>query len=207
MFRTRWPRAVLIAVPGLVLAGFGVVHPAPLDAANAHLWTTLHVLLLPVFPLLAAAQWMLLTPAHPVVKWTGRLAAFGFAVFYDGLDAVAGIGAGAVTAAQNGVTPVTGAVFAIGDTLGYIGAGCFLAANVLITAGIAAHARWRTVPGAVLLLAASVSFVDSHIFWPRGVFTMIGVAVGMFLLAAESGHDSRQPVGNTALDQARLLTN
>jgi hypothetical protein len=38
------------------------------------------------------------------------------------------------------------------------------------------------VPGAVLLLAASVSFLDSHLFWPRGVFTMLAVDVGMFLL-------------------------
>jgi hypothetical protein len=185
---------VLIAAPGLVLAGFGVVHPAPLDAANAHWWATLHILLLPVFPLLAAAQWILLTPTHPVVRWTGRLAAFGFGVFYGGLDAVAGIGAGTVTAAQNAVTPVTGAVFAIGDTLGYIGAGCFLAANLLITAGIAAHARWRTLPGAVLLLAASVSFIDSHIFWPRGVFTMVAVAAGLFLLALRT--DDHPAAGN-----------
>jgi hypothetical protein len=196
VLRTRWLRALLIAAPALVLAGFGVVHPAPLDAANAHWWATLHVLLLPVFPLLAAAQWFLLSPAHPVIRWAGRLAAFGFAVFYGGLDAVAGIGAGTVTAAQNGVTPVTGAVFAIGDTLGYIGAGCFLAANIAVTAGIAPHARWRAIPGAVLLLAASVSFVDSHIFWPRGVFTMIAVAVGMFLLAVESDADPRPAPGS-----------
>jgi hypothetical protein len=190
--------AVLIALPGLVLAGFGVAHPAPLDASNAHWWTTLHVLLLPVFPLLAAAQWILLTPARPVVRWAGRLAAFGFAVFYGGLDAVAGIGAGTVTATQNGVTPVTGAVFMIGDQLGYIGAACFLAANILVTAGIAPHARWRTVPGAVLLLAASVSFIDSHIFWPRGVFTMIGVAAGMFLLALETGIGPQQTTGSAS---------
>ncbi|MFD1050611.1 hypothetical protein ACFQ1S_36335, partial [Kibdelosporangium lantanae] len=91
---------------------------------------------------------------------------------------------------------VTGAVFAIGDTLGYVGAGCFLAANIFVTAGVAPHARWRTVPGAVLLLAASVSFLDSHIFWPRGVFTMIGVAAGMFLLAVESDGGPPQVTGS-----------
>jgi hypothetical protein len=189
VLRTRWLRGVLIALPGLVLAGFGAAHPAPLDAGNAHWWTDLHVLLLPVFPLLAAAQWFLLAPAHPVVRWAGRLAAFGFGVFYGGLDAVAGIAAGTVTAAQGSVTPVTGAVFAIGDQLGYVGAGCFLAASVLITAGIAPHARWRTAPGALLLLAASVSFLDSHIFWPRGALTMAVIAVGMFLLAIAWRHE------------------
>ncbi|SMD26032.1 hypothetical protein [Kibdelosporangium aridum] len=187
MFRTQWSRAILIALPGLLLAGFGAVHPAPLDAANAHWWTTMHVLLLPVFPLLAVAQWVLLAPAHPAVRWTGRVAAFGFAVFYDGLDAVAGIAAGTVTMEQHSVTPITGAVFHIGDLLGYIGAGCFLMANLCITATIAQHVGWRALPGGLLLLAASVSFLDSHIFWPRGVFTMVAVAVGMFLLALAQG--------------------
>ena len=35
-----------------------------------------------------------------------------------------------------------------------------------------------------MLIVAAVSFLDSHIFWPRGVFTMLGIAVGMALLAA-----------------------
>ncbi|MER6798431.1 hypothetical protein ABT262_41580, partial [Amycolatopsis mediterranei] len=80
--------------------------------------------------------------------------------------------------------PVTGAVFGIGDSLGHTGALCFLAANVLIVAEVAREAAWRAAPGAALLLAASVSFYDSHIFWPRGVLTMLAVAAGMFLLAA-----------------------
>ena len=107
---------------------------------------------------------------------------------------MAGIGAGTVVHAQNAVTPVTGAVFGIGDTLGYIGATCFLAANILIVAATARHARWRVVPGAVLLVAASISFLDSHIFWPRGVVTMLGVAAGMswlYLAGGRSAEDRR----------------
>ncbi len=142
----------------------------------------MHILLLPAFLLLAASQWVLLTTAPSWLRWPGRLAAFGFAAFYTGLDAVAGIAAGTVAHAQHGVTPVAGAVFEVGDVLGYIGAGCFLVANVLIVAAVLSQAGLRGVPGAVLLLVASVSFLDSHIFWPRGVFTMIAVAVGMFLL-------------------------
>jgi hypothetical protein len=180
---SRWQRGVLFAVPGLLLAGFGAVHPGNLDAATASWWVTLHVILLPVFPLLALAQWLMLTSAPPWLRWPGRVAAFGFAAFYGGLDAVAGIAAGTVVRAQNGATPVVGAVFAIGDLLGYIGAACFLAAGVSIVAATALRARWRAAPGGVVLLLASVSFLDSHIFWPRGVFTMIGAAVGMFLLS------------------------
>ncbi|MGB3444647.1 MAG: hypothetical protein WBA97_38395 [Actinophytocola sp.] len=50
-------------------------------------------------------------------------------------------------------------------------------------AGITPRAGWRVVPGAVPLLTACVSFLDSHLFWPRGVFTMVAIAVGMFLLS------------------------
>ncbi len=184
MIASRWTRAALFAVPGLLLAVFGLLHPEGLDVATAPHWTTLHVVLLPVFPLLGMAQWLLLTSAPPWLRWPGRVAAFGFAAFYGGLDAVAGIAAGTVVKAQHGATPVLGAVFEIGDLLGHIGAWCFLVASVLIVAAFLRSARWRTVPGGVLLPAASVSFLDSHIFWPRGVFTMLAVAAAMAWLAA-----------------------
>ncbi len=181
-------------MPGLLLAGFGAVHPAHLDAATASWWASLHVILLPVFPLLAVAQWLLLASAPPWLRWPGRLAAFAFAAFYGGLDAVAGIAAGTVVHAQHGATPVVGAVFEIGDLIGYIGSACFLAATILIVAAAALRARWRAAPGAVVLLLASVSFLDSHIFWPRGVFTMIGVAAGMSLLALAGERVLEPPV-------------
>ncbi|MEV4143527.1 hypothetical protein AB0J40_07650 [Amycolatopsis sp. NPDC049691] len=180
---SRWLRGLLFALPGLLLAGFGAVHPAYLDAATASWWAELHIVLLPFFPLPAVAQWLLLAPAPPWLRWPGRVAAFGFAAFYGGLDAVAGIAAGTVVHAQHGATPVVGAVFGVGDLLGYVGSACFLIANALIVAAVISRAKWRAVPGAVLLLVASVSFLDSHIFWPRGVFTMIGVAIGMSWLA------------------------
>ncbi|WP_103352167.1 hypothetical protein [Amycolatopsis sp. CA-128772] len=183
MARSRWLYAAGHAVPGLTLAGFGLAHPVVLDAASAPWWASLHVVLLPVFPLLAVAQWSLLSPAPRAVRLPGRVAAFAFAAFYGGLDAVAGIAAGTVVHAQHGVTPVVGAVFEIGDTLGHVGAALFLAANLLLAFAAVRQASWRAAPGAVVLPAASVSFFDSHIFWPRGVFTMLGIATGMFLLA------------------------
>jgi hypothetical protein len=184
MPRRRWPYVLSAAVPGVLLAGFGLAHPAGLDAASAGWWAHLHVLLLPVFPLLAAAVWFQLSPAPRWLRWPGRLAAFGFAAFYGGLDAVAGIAAGTVVTAQHGVTPVVGAVFEIGDLLGHLGAVCFLVAAVALAVDVATRARLRALPGAAVLIVAALSFLDSHIFWPRGVFTMLGVAVGMALLAA-----------------------
>jgi hypothetical protein len=46
---------------------------------------------------------------------------------------------------------------------------------------VIARAGRRALPDGVLFLVASLSFLDSHIFWPRGVLTMIGVAAGMSL--------------------------
>lgn len=191
MSRHRWPHVLFAAVPGVLLAGFGVAHPAQLDVATADWWADLHVLLLPVFPLLAVALWFQLSPAPPWLRWPGRVAAFGFAAFYGGLDAVAGIAAGTVVVARHGVSPEVGALFEIGDLLGYIGAVCFLVAAALLALDVALRARLRAVPGAVVLIAAGLSFLDSHLFWPRGVFTMLGIAAGMALLAAADG--ARRP--------------
>ena len=187
-------RGFLVAVPGLLLAGFGVVHPAQLDAATAPWWTTLHIILLPVFPLLAWAQWYLLASAPPWLRWPGWVAAFGYAAFYGGLDAVAGIAGGTVVHAQHGATPVVGAVFTAGDLLGHVGAACFLVASVLSAVAAVLRAGWWALPGGVVLLLASASFLDSHIFWPRGVVTMLGVAAGLswVYLAGERTAEGRR---------------
>ncbi|MCW6006063.1 hypothetical protein K1W54_15960, partial [Micromonospora sp. CPCC 205371] len=76
------------------------------------------------------------------------------------------------------------ALFTTGDALGYAGAGAFAAAA--LAASLALYLRYgpRTLPGALIVLAASVSFVDSHIFWPRGVLTMLAFAAGFALIAA-----------------------
>ncbi|HEU5158029.1 MAG TPA: hypothetical protein VFU43_13620 [Streptosporangiaceae bacterium] len=192
MDRSRALRTVLIASPALILAGFGCVHPAHLGAGTAQWWSTLHVLLLPVFPLLGAAQWVLLADAPVWPRRTGRVAAASFAVYYDGLDAVDGIAAGALVHTQGRWTDATAAVFHIGDRLGHVGAWSFLVAGLAITVAIALRAGLAALPGGLLLLASSVSFLDSHIFWPRGVFTMLGIAGGMSLLAI-AGSTRRSP--------------
>jgi hypothetical protein len=193
MSRSSWSQAVAVAVPGLLLAGFGVVHPDGLHAGNAQWWVTLHVLLLPMFPLLAAAQWFLLAPAPRLLRWSGRLATYGYAAFYTGLDAVAGIAAGTVEEASGGTSPLVGRLFEVGDMLGYVGAWCFLVSSVCIVAGRARYAGWHVAPGALLLLLASFSFLDSHLFSPRGVYTMAGIAAGMFLLSRTAVTSSERP--------------
>jgi hypothetical protein len=118
-----------------------------------------------------------------VVAPDGRVAAFGFAVYYDGLDAVDGVAAGALVHAQGRRSGADAAVFHIGDRLGQVGAWSFLVGRLAITTAIMLRNGWRALPGAAILLASSVSFLDSHIFWPRGVLTMLGIAAGMSMLA------------------------
>jgi hypothetical protein len=172
-----------VALPGLILAAVGLTHPHFLDASTAPWWRDMHVLLAFVFPLLGVAQWVLLASATPVVKWLGRLLAFGYAVLYGALDAIAGIGGGAMAMAQHGRTPVIDPLFDIGNALGTVGAWCFLVANLLVVAAVAVRVKWPAAPGGVFLLVASYLFLDSHIYWPKGVLAMLGIAIGFALLS------------------------
>ena len=197
--------ALVTAAP-LLLAAVGLVHPHVLGSATAVRWQVLHIVLLPVFPLVAAGFVVPLwgrprrdvTGCATVVAW---VAAFGYATFYTGLDTVAGIAAGTVARhAREGVDegPAIQSLFQTGDALGLVGAYAFGVA--VIAASVALFIRYgtRTLPGAVVLLAASYSFLDSHIFAPRGVITVLGFALGFGLLAwaADSGRNataSRRP--------------
>ncbi|MFC9079915.1 hypothetical protein ACFTY7_23510 [Streptomyces sp. NPDC057062] len=175
----------LVTAPPLLLAAAGTMHPRHLTAATAGHWAGLHIVLLPVFPLLVLG---LLVPlwGRPVrgvdggltvVAWAGCL---GYAAYYTGLDAVAGISAGTVadTAAHGAV----GRLFTTGDALGRAGVYALtIAALATCTVLLRRHGP-RVLPGGAVVLVACWSFVGSHVFWPRGVVTMLGFAVGFGLL-------------------------
>lgn len=179
---------VLVVAAPLVLAGFGLGHPAGLRPHNAAMWAEMHVWLLPVWPLLALG---LIVPlwgrprrdvpgVATVVAWVG---AFGYACFYTGLDAVAGIGAG--IAEEHGGEQrrrVVNPIFHTGDALGQAGVWCLTVAVVAASVALCVRYGARVLPGAVLLLVCCGSFFDSHIFQPRGVVTMLGFALGFALL-------------------------
>jgi len=175
--------------PPLLLAAVGLVHPQALNPSTAAHWAGLHVLLLPVFPLLTVG---LLVPlrGRPRRDLAGaatvvaRVGCFVFAAYYTGLDAVAGIAAG--TAAEHGATGAVHPLFARGDALGHAGVYALGVAALATCAVLLPRHGLRVLPGAGILLAACWSFVDSHIFWPRGVFTMLGFAVGYGLLVVAS---------------------
>ncbi|QNE21138.1 hypothetical protein F1D05_28525 [Kribbella qitaiheensis] len=181
----------LVIVPPILLAVAGLVHPHFLTVGTARSWQRLHVFLLPVFPLLAvgfiAPLWR--RPGRDgagvatVVAWVG---AFTYAVFYTGLDLVAGFSAGTVARNGGAFSDLGAAVqplFAGGDAFGRVGVYGFLVAAAAMTVALCIRYGVRAVPGGVILIAAGWSFRDSHIFWPRGVLTMLAIALGFALSA------------------------
>ena len=180
---TRWITAAVVAVPGVVLAGFGLIHPKFLDETTAMAWWQLHIPLIPLFPLLAAAMWLVLRGTRGVVAWAARIAAYLFACLYTALDTISGIGAGIVTERLGGSQAVLD-LFAVGDELGHIGVWYLGASTVLAAAALFPRDGLRVLPGTVVLLVAAWAFYRFHIFTPYGALAMLGYAIGFALLAA-----------------------
>jgi hypothetical protein len=185
------PTLLLVTLGPVLLALAGLVHPGGLSAATAHRWVWLHIVLLPVFPLLVLGFVVLLRERPRagiprVARMVAWICAAVYAVAYTGLDAVAGIGAGTV-AGQHGdpaeLRRLVLALYETGNGLGTAGVYGFLAATLSAAVSLGGRHGIRVLPGAVVLLAAGWSFIDSHIFSPRGVLTMLAMAVGFALLA------------------------
>ncbi|WP_191297735.1 hypothetical protein [Lentzea cavernae] len=192
-------RTLLVALPGLVLAGIGLTHPHHLDASTAQWWQNMHIILAVIFPLLGAAQWVLLTDSPKPVRYLGRAATFGYVVFYGALDALAGIGGGALAIANGGRSPSDAPIFKIGNQLGTVGAWCFFAASVAIAVCALIDNRLKAIPGAAFLLPGSYLFLSSHIYWPKGVLACACIAIGMAATsyASASGSSPIEPSTRT----------
>lgn len=189
--RHRIGPAVAVAVPGLVLAVLGLFHPRVLAQSTAGAWWQLHVVALPLFPLLAVALWMLLRGENGVVAWLARLAAYGYAAFYTALDVLAGIGAGyLVDRAQSGSQEAND-LRSLGNDLGMIGSWSFLVAVVLTGFVLVRRDGRAAVPGAVILFGGAANFLHGHIYWPSGGLAMLGVAGGCAALAYAAGDGRR----------------
>jgi hypothetical protein len=194
----------LVTVTPLGLAAVGLFHPTGLNPSTAHMWATMHIWLLPAFPMLTLG---LIVPlwgrptrsvagASTVLAW---LAAAAFAALYTGLDAVAGIGAGTVELrrpAGQDVGPSVAALFHTADSLGHAAAYALAAAVLAASVALVARNGWWVLAGTAVLLVCTYEFYDSHIFYPRGVLTMLGFAIGFTLLAWPGLH-TNPPAGIT----------
>lgn len=189
----RWLLAAAVALPGLVLAVLGWFHPPVLTPDTAQAWWTLHVVLLPIFPLLAGSLWLLLRGRRGVVPALARVAGYGYAVGYTALDALAGIAAGLVVQTEGRASQAMLRLFDVGNVLGLVGAGCFLGAVLLTCTVLLPGGGPVALVGGAVLVLSSLSFLDSHIYPPRGVATMLGIAVGCALLALAGGGKRAAP--------------
>jgi hypothetical protein len=201
---------MLVMLGPVLLALAGLVHPSGLSAATAHRWVWLHIVLLPVFPLLVLG-FMVLLRQRPcggmprvarVVAW---ICATVYAAAYTGLDAVAGIAAGTVAGQHGDPTELRRLVLALyetGDRLGTVGVCAFLAATLAAAVSLGSTHGIRVVPGTVVLLAAGWSFIDSHIFSPRGVLTMLAMAAGFALLTWATTRRAGGPSATITADPA-----
>ena len=145
-----------------------MLHPGYLDASTARAWWTLHVWLIPVFPLISVAVWVLLREERGPLAWLARIAAYGFATFYTGLDVLAGIGAGLVTDVQQGGSPAVGRLFEIGDRLGATGVLALLL-SALLTGGLLIRRHGlRAAPGTLLLVGSCYPFLTEPHLPPEG---------------------------------------
>jgi len=189
----RWSMVAVAATPGLVLAIAGLFHPSDLTVATAPTWWWLHVLLLPVFPLLGGVLVLLLRGERDWISWIGRVAAYVYAVFYTGLDVLAGIGAGYVFDSAGRPSQAVVDLLKIGNELAVYGVHAFLVAA--IATGIVAIRRdgIAAFPGALLLIAAAVPFLQAHIYWPVGGLAMVGLAVGSAALEWARGEPAAVP--------------
>lgn len=184
---------VVVAVPGLVLGSFGLFHPVGLDTNTATMWWQFHIPLIPLFPLLAAAVWVLLRGETGPVAWVARIAAYLYACLYTALDTISGVSAGVVT--QYGGSQAMLDLFAVGDELGHIGV-WFLAGATLLTGALLVRRDGVLVlPGTVIALVAAWAFYRFHIFHPYGALAMLGYAVGFgWMAAARRAAPAPEPV-------------
>lgn len=172
----RIRRLLIAGLPPLALAALGLSHPHHLTDASAQWWTDLHVIGLPLFPLLAFGPWLVVTREHIAVRWTVALLGFAYACFYSALDVLAGIGAG--TLQYHGASMNTGLLFDKGNALADYGVTAYMTATAIACLVAVVRRRLYAAIPALIVLVGAMSFLSSHIYWPDGVFTMLALAIG-----------------------------
>lgn len=178
---TRRTLALLVALPALVCGAIGLTHPGDLDASTAEHWRNMHLLLIPIFPLIGLAPWLIARRAGVGLGRAGAVFGYGFATFYTALDILAGVAGGALVLAGDG--NATSSVFGIARTLASIG----VASLVLgcLTAGIAAYrlAGVTSLPGTLLATVGAALVQPGHIYPGLGTAAMLLLAGGFVILA------------------------
>ncbi|WP_213813682.1 hypothetical protein [Glaciihabitans sp. dw_435] len=182
----------VVAIPPLMLAVVGISHPMILTAQSAEYWRNLHIAILPVFPLLGFAPWLIVRGYVAWVSWLTGALGFLYAAFYTALDVLAGIGAGGLKLDDMGMA--TGTVFGLGDDIGRVGSIAFIAAVTVAAIVAVLRSGGLAIPGGVMVLLGSVLFYDDHIFFPEGVLGQFLLAVGWTTIVLASRAPREVPI-------------
>jgi hypothetical protein len=176
---------VVVGLPGLLLSLIGLTHPMYLTDDTAMGWRALHIVTLPLFPLLGIAPWWVARQHSRLLGVVCAVLGYLFAAGYTALDVLAGIGAGGLQLDNGGSGKQV--LYDLADALALPGCIALLLASALAAGSVlvaASSTRLRVLAGlgALLVVLAAYSFLTSHIYWPRGGLTMLGFAVGWTLL-------------------------
>lgn len=172
------------------MIGFaGTTHPDHLTQDAALFWRNLHIVFLPLLPLLALGPWLVTRALNPMLGWLALLLGYVYACFYVSLDVLAGIGAGGLRVEhKDGL----GVLFGLASDLGRVGSIAFIAATAVGAAAVIRSAGVLAILGAIVALAGAYGYMEKHVYWPGGVLSMFAVAAGwsLMLLALRRAADA-----------------
>lgn len=175
---------VAVLVPPILIGLVGLTHPAHLTQDASARWRDLHIVLLPLFPLLAVGPWLVARSIEPVYGRITLVLGYVYACFYSALDILAGIAAGALKYDRQGGL---GTVFGYASDLGQIGSIAFIGATAAASGCLLRVAGARVLPGAVVALVGAYGFMQNHVYPPWGVLSMLAIAAGWAWMLTVSG--------------------
>lgn len=179
--RSRIRLVALVTLPTLLVLLVGVTHPQRLTEQSAEWWQNLHIVLLPIFPLMGLAPWLVARDLDRRLGWLAAIGGYAFATCYTALDVLAGIGGGAMV--LGGQSDATGPLFRIANQVAVFGVYGLLFGTLIASIAAVIRGRLLALPGAALALVGSYLISTEHIVAPLGTLALALVAVGYGILA------------------------
>ncbi|MDP9028650.1 MAG: hypothetical protein M3N46_14060 [Actinomycetota bacterium] len=175
--------ALAVAAPLAVTLVIGLTHPMSLYSVTAAWWRNLHIILLPVFPLIGVGPWLASRRSARPWRWIAGFGGFLFAVYYTALDALAGIAAGSVQLA--GHPEAKSSLYALANIFGPVGAFGLAVAWAAATIGVMRATGVRAVTGGLAVVGALLVW-KSHVYFPVGTLGLALLLAGGIVLAVLS---------------------
>jgi hypothetical protein len=178
---TRLRLVLLVTAPALICALIGLLHPHHLTDETAARWQVMHIVLIPLFPLIGFAPWLITRRSNRVLAAIAALGGYGFATFYTSLDLLAGVAAGTLQIA--GITDGKAPVYEIARILGLAGVVSLVVASVATALAAILRNRLIGATGGLLAIAGAALVQPGHIYPGLGTLAMLLLAAGFALMA------------------------